>query len=299
MLYGRIVHVFPFLAVALLEACGGSSPAQNPALLPSGPSIAVGEPHPQPTVSVRDFELLPFEHSSGVTKAQNVVVRDSAEFSALWASHMGRHAPVPPMPKVDFSEKMVVGVFLGQLPHGCGTINLHHVRNEGAKVTVAYSASTAMPEVCAAVMGAPAALAIVDRSDAPVEFVSASATDVALTTIDRTKNSGVHVERTAIVKDQAAWATLWAEHNSSAVAPTVDFSRNMVVAAFRGPGDSCAGISLASALRSGQIVTVRRQRMVPGPNIMCAQVATSAAHMVVMERTDDQVVFASETVRIQ
>jgi hypothetical protein len=295
MLYGRVVHLFPFLAVALLEACGGSTTAQTTALLP-GPAIAVGEPHPQPTVSVRDFELLPFEPGSGITKAQNVVIRDSAALGTLWAAHMGNYVPVPPMPKIDFNEKMLVGVFVGQLTHGCGTANIHHLRNEGAKVTVAYSVSTAAPEVCAAVMGSPAALAIVDRSDAPVEFTATAGTDIPLATIDHSQVSGVHTARNAIVKDQAAWEALWAEHHRSTVAPSVDFTRNMVVAAFNGPGDGCAGISLASALRSGPVVTIRRKVTVPGPEIACTKIATSPAHMVVMEKTSDQVVFANETV---
>lgn len=293
MLYGRLVHLLPFMAVGLLEACGAGTPGV--ALLPAGPSVAAGEPHPQPAVSVRDFDLLPFEPSSGIAKAQNVVIRDAAAFSALWASHMGKYSPVPALPEVDFAEKMVVGVFLGQLSHGCGTVSLHHARNEGARVTVAYSASTAAPEVCAAVAGSPAALAVVDRSDAPVEFSATPATEVALTTIDRTQQSGVKLARTAIVKDRAAWEALWAEHNRSTVAPVVDFTRNMVVAAFKGPGDACAGITLSDALRSGQIVTVRRTLLTAAPGMMCAQVLTTPAHIVVMERTDDQIVFASET----
>lgn len=295
MLYGRVVHIVPFLAVGLLEACGGGS--ASPVAL-KAPSIAFGEPRPQQVATARDFEVLPYEPVSGITKAQNVVIRNAADFSALWANHMSNRVPVPDLPVVDFSQKMVVGVFAGQVNHGCGSVSLHHVRNDGARLTVAYSASTAMPEVCTMVMGSPAALAVVERSDAPVEFTASAASAVPLTTIDRTQHSLIALARTVIVKDQAAWAALWAEHKGSGAGepPAVDFTRNMVVAAFRGPGDACAGIELERALRSGQVVTVRRAVASAPPGMACAQLLTTAAHIVAMERTDDQVVFATEQV---
>ena len=294
MLYGRFIHLVPFVAVGLLHACGGGAATNPPdAARLSAPPVGVIEP--QPGASVRDFDLLPYEPVSGITSAQNVVIRNAAEFSALWAAHMRNRVPVPPVPAIDFTQKMVVGVFVGQLNHGCGGVALHHVRNEGAKLTVAYSATTAMPEVCTMVMGSPAALAVVERSDAAVEFAPSAASTVAMTTIDATQHSLVQVARTAIVKDQAAWSALWAEHKGSGVAaPSVDFTRNMVVAAFKGPGDACAGIKLAHALRSGAVVTVRRTLQSAGPGMACAQVLTTPAHIVTMERTGDQVVFATE-----
>ena len=68
----------------------------------------------------------------------------------------------------------------------------------------------------------------------------------------------------------------------------------MVVAAFKGPGDACAGIKLAHAVRSGAVVTVRRTLQSAGPGIACAQLLTTPAHIVTMERTADQIVFATE-----
>lgn len=294
MLYGRIVHLVPFLAVGLLEACGGGA-ATNPAAL-TLPQIAVGEPHPQPASVARDFRLLSQQAVSGVTSAQNVVIRDAAEFSALWARHMGNRLPVPAVPAIDFSQKMVVGVFAGQLPHGCGGVSLHHVRNDGAKQTVAYSVTTAMPEVCTMVMGSPAVLAVIDRSDVPVEFVKSAATNVPLATIDISAHSLHGLARNAVIKDQAAWETLWAEHKGAgSAAPAVDFTRNMVVASFHGPGDGCAGFSLPRALRSGSVVTVIRRVAERPPGIACTQILRTPAHIVSMERTDDQVVFATES----
>ena len=292
MVYGRLVHVFPFLAVALLEACGGGDAALTPPRTAS-PGIAVGEPHPQAALA-HDYSVLSATAYSGVTTARNVVVRTEAEFRQLWSEHTSNRQPAPELPKVDFGKKMVVGLFVGQLPHGCGTVALHHASHAGARVTVSYEASTAQGEVCAAVMGSPAVLAAVERSEAPVEFVTSSSAPVALQTLLKDGNSGVKAAKTAVVRDETAWAALWAEHGKEARAPAVDFSRNMVVASFLGGQTAaCNDLTLLDARRAGKVVTVQRVVMEPGEDVMCIQAMTSPVHMVLMEKSDDQVVVAT------
>lgn len=293
MVYGRLVHVFPFLAVALLEACGGAGDAALTPPRTASPGIAVGEPHPQAAVA-HDFSVLSATPYSGVTRAQNVVVRTEAEFRHLWNEHTSNRLPAPALPKVDFGKQMVVGLFTGQLPHGCGTVALHHASNAGAKVTVSYESSTAQGEVCAAVMGSPAVIAAVERSEAPVEFVAGTSAAVALQSLLKDGNSGVKGAKTAVVRDEAAWAALWAEHDKQAKAPVVDFSRNMVVASFLGEqAAACNDVTLLEARRAGKVVTVQRVVTEPGDDVMCIQAMTSPMHMVLMEKSDDQVVVAT------
>lgn len=298
MMYARLIHVVPFVAVALLEACGGNTAAQPPRVATS-PGIAVGEPHPQPAPIIGDFDLLAWG-DSGVTKPQNVVIRDAAELATLWAQHTSNRIPAPAMPEVDFKQKMVVGVFLGQTGNGCAGTGIHHVRDEGTKVVVSYEPLVPQTGICPAVIRTPSAMAVVDRRDAPVEFVAASSSPVALTTVEKTYMSNVKVARTVVVKDQAAWAALWAEHADTSKPPmAVDFSRNMVVASFMGERPfGCFAVTLEAAFRAGSVVTVRRTHNVPGPAVMCSQAVTSPAHIVVMEKTDDKVVFATETVAL-
>lgn len=298
MLYGRLIHIVPFLAVGLLEACGGSAVTQPPRVV-TAPGIAVGEPHPQPAPVIRDFDLLAWG-DSGVTKAQNVVIRDAAELGALWAVHTSNRIPAPAVPEVDFKQKMVVGVFLGQTGNGCAGTGMHHVRDEGTKLVVSYEPLAAQTGICPAVIRTPSVLAVVDRRDAPVEFVAATSTPVAISTIEKTFHSNVKVARNVVVKDAAAWAALWAEHADISKPPmAIDFSRNMVVASFMGERPmGCFAVTLEAAFRAGSVVTVRRTLNVPGPTVLCGQAVTSPAHLVVMEKTDDKVVFATETVAL-
>ena len=49
---------------------------------------------------------------SNIDDRREVVVRTAAEWQKLWQ----QHSPDRPMPSVDFSKEMVVGVFLGNRP---------------------------------------------------------------------------------------------------------------------------------------------------------------------------------------
>lgn len=296
MVHGRLVHLLPMMAAALLQACGGGDAAQ-PTSRTATPGVVVSEPHPQPQAALRDMELLALEPVSGVSTAQNVVIRTEAEFSALWTAHTRRYVPAPPQPKIDFSTQMVIGVFVGEVSHSCGYAKLHHVRDDGGRVRVSYETSTDHPEVCAQGMGAPAVLAAVPRSDAPVEFVAGSSAPVALSTVDHDGNSGVKTARAVVVKDQAAWLALWNEHAPRTTAPAVDFTRHMVIAAFMGEQPvACTGLTLSEALRAGNVITVRRTLMVPGPSTMCIQATNSPSHIVITDKSDNPVVFATHRV---
>ena len=299
MLYGRLIHVLPFLAVGLLEACGGSATPSAPNQL-SSPGIAVGEPHPQPAPIVRDFELI-YGGYTGISTERKVVVKDADAFAKLWAEHASNTIPAAPQPAVDFKTKMVVAVYSGLLNNGCGGgITLNYLRDEGTKIVVSYDISVkqSAPNVaCIMVMGSPGALAVVDRSDAQVEFVKEAPTPVEVTDIDQSNHSNISTARNVIVKDEAAWIALWTEHNPSAKAPVVDFTRNMVVATFRGQQNGgCHAVALGNAARAGNIVRVNRILNVPGPLVLCTKDITTPSHMVSMEKTDDKVIFASQTV---
>jgi hypothetical protein len=50
---------------------------------------------------------------SNIDDARQVLLRSEAELQQLWK----QHSPDRPMPKVDFSREMVVGVFMGSRPN--------------------------------------------------------------------------------------------------------------------------------------------------------------------------------------
>jgi len=71
--------------------------------------------------------------SSQVDEPRKVIVRSAEEFQALWKTHS-----TAPLPKVDFSKSIVVGVFLGMRPTAGYTVGIQAVRRTEGGAVVEY-----------------------------------------------------------------------------------------------------------------------------------------------------------------
>lgn len=244
------------------------------------------------------YETLVKSPFSGVTQAQNVVVRDQAAWDKLWAAHSSNRPDVSTMLRVDFTTKMVVGVFEGNNPIGCGNMGIVGVRSQDGAMVVDYEERVSRGDVaCPAVITNPMQLVLVDRNDAKAEFVPHKVDLLAVATLDATKNSGVRDPRDVVIKDREAWATLWAEHaGKSSPLPEVDFGKQMVIGVFLGNRpNGCYGTRIDTISSDGKKITVRHTDSVPGPAVLCTLNIPSPAVLVAVNRSDLPVAFASET----
>ena len=71
--------------------------------------------------------------SSQIDEPRKVIVRSAEEFQALWKTHS-----TAPLPKVDFSKSIVVGVFLGMRPTAGYTVGIQAVRRTEGGAVVEY-----------------------------------------------------------------------------------------------------------------------------------------------------------------
>jgi hypothetical protein len=155
----------------------------------------------------------------------------------------------------------------------------------------------------------PMQMVVVDRNDAPAEFVRHDVELLPAVAIDGTNISGVHDRRDVVIKDKDAWAALWAEHvgqvrvvsgdgtpiKDTRPVPDIDFSTQMVVGVFLGMGgNGCNSTSISSVSTDGSTITVRHSDTVPGIGIMCAMYVPSPAQLVAVPRSDLPVKFVSE-----
>jgi hypothetical protein len=72
--------------------------------------------------------------NSALTTARQVVVRSAQEWRDLWPTVSSTR----PMPAVDFSKEMVVGVFLGQRSTGGYSVKILRTREEKGTLVVEY-----------------------------------------------------------------------------------------------------------------------------------------------------------------
>jgi hypothetical protein len=117
------------------------------------------------------FERVAADGYSGVTEKKNVVIKDEAAWARLWTEHNAGRTPAPALPKVDFSNKMLVGAFLGNTGD-CRTIAIARVAAGADTVKVEVEERVLQTfAVCAAVMTQPMEVVAIARTNIPVEFV--------------------------------------------------------------------------------------------------------------------------------
>jgi PrcB C-terminal len=71
---------------------------------------------------------------SGITQPDEVVVTSPAEWQTLWS----RHAPAAPLPGVDFTTDMVVGVFAGERRTGGYGVQILGIERGAGDAVVGY-----------------------------------------------------------------------------------------------------------------------------------------------------------------
>jgi hypothetical protein len=244
------------------------------------------------------FQSLASDTMSGVKVAKTVVVKDAAGFQKLWAEHGSNRIPAPDMPKADFSHQMVLAVFSGQQPSACGrSIAILRVGSDNGKLVVEYDEHELQTvQACAAMVTTPMHMVVVERSDSPVEFVQVKAGQLAFKTIDQSTRSSVREARNVVVKDTESWAALWAQHaGAGAPLPVVDFGKQMVIGVFLGTRENgCYSTSISKVVQFGNKISVLHVDTVPGMGVLCTLQITAPAHLVVIDRSDNSVEFATE-----
>ncbi|MGQ0549667.1 MAG: hypothetical protein ACT4PY_08385 [Armatimonadota bacterium] len=79
---------------------------------------------------------------------------------------------------------------------------------------------------------------------------------VAFQTVDTGQASGIREPNWLVIRDTAAWAELWQRHAPGRPAPSVDFSRDMVVGVFTGVSQDSSGIWITRIVREPDRLTV-------------------------------------------
>lgn len=81
--------------------------------------------------------------------------------------------------------------------------------------------------------------------------------DVPFVTVATGRTSGIRQPHQAVIRERDAWLALWHRHaGSAAVAPPVDFAREMVVAVFGGAAAGARTVTITRIARGPARLTV-------------------------------------------
>src|SRR5262244_523922 len=128
----------------------------------------------------------------------------------------------------------------------------------------------------------------------------AAAAAVPFSTLAKGLASGVGQPTQIVVRSQNDWAELWSRHMRAQSAPpplpSVDFSRDMVVALFMGERPTGGyAIEVTRIERTAQGLSVHYRTSRPAPSATQMQALTQPFHLVTVPRVDDPVTFVAES----
>ena len=113
-----------------------------------------------------------------------------------------------------------------------------------------------------------------------------------ITTIARDQMSGVDRPRQVVARTAGEWQALWRDHAGDTPLPAVDLSSRMVVAVFLGSRSSAGyGVEITGTKKVGTGLVIEWREIRPGRDSVTAQVITSPAHLVSIQRFDGDVRF--------
>ena len=126
-----------------------------------------------------------------------------------------------------------------------------------------------------------------------ITFVAlVQAASMPMTTVADGQSSGITEPKQAIVRTAAEWNTLWKSHAGSQMPPTIDFTKEMVVAVFLGERPTGGfRVQILDTRRDGNALIVRYSERRPGPDSIVTQALTSPFHIVRVQRHEGPVRF--------
>ena len=104
-------------------------------------------------------------------------------------------------------------------------------------------------------------------------------------TIEKGVMSNMDDARQASARSVEEWSRLWTLHGGERTRPSVDFSREVVVAVFMGTRPTAGfSIEITRVREEGPALVVTYKETRPAPDALTAQVLTSPFHIVAVPR---------------
>jgi hypothetical protein len=131
----------------------------------------------------------------------------------------------------------------------------------------------------------------VERSD----FLPKAGAAIPFERVTADNYSGVTQKKNVVIKDQAAWASLWAEHvagrTPAPALPQVDFTSKMLVAVFLGHTGDCRTIAIPRVVAGTDSIKVEVDDRPLQTFAVCVAVMTQPMQVVAIDRTGIPVEF--------
>jgi PrcB C-terminal len=108
------------------------------------PQLAAGQSDTKLTVDT-SFQTVVKGSRSGVREPLQIVIRNQADWDALWKRHVSIETNSPPPPAIDFNKQIVIGVFLGEKPTGGYDVEIIRTEQSDSALVIHYREKSPLP----------------------------------------------------------------------------------------------------------------------------------------------------------
>ena len=257
-------------------------------------ALLVGLSFPALAEPIPFYPLKVFDNSKIRTGEQHLL-KTQAEYLSFWRRHAG---PISEPPKVDFGQDWVIAVVLGEQPTLGYSACVSEVASQANTLAVLLRAQNPPADTFVS-MAAASPGCLVRLSHQPLRQVDfryqnnssdelSSRIPLPMRTLSQVSNSRIMTSRYVVAQDLESFRQLWIEHAGSEESmPMVDFSKEMVVAAFMGEQPSGGfALNISEVAEASGRLQIRLNRSQPGPEQMVIQMLTAPAHLVAIPRRD-------------
>ncbi|MDY6936376.1 MAG: protease complex subunit PrcB family protein [Cyanobacteriota bacterium] len=117
------------------------------------------------------FSTLDRGSYAGIDEPFAQTIGDAASWEIFWNQLQGNLVPIPSVPDVDFTEKEILAVGMGQRNSGGYYIEVESVAIEAGTVEVSFRETTNSCGIATMALTQPYHLVVIDRLDFPVRFI--------------------------------------------------------------------------------------------------------------------------------
>ncbi len=115
------------------------------------------------------FTILLQNGHSNITKQKNTVIKDKKSLNAIYSKINSTRKPSLPIPEIDFSKTMILGLFMGTKSSGGYSIHINRIESKGKEMVVFYT-EKAPQGMATMVITQPCLLVSTATSNLPIRF---------------------------------------------------------------------------------------------------------------------------------
>ncbi len=243
-----------------------------------------------------------------IHKKKRLVISNKADWETLWHKLQEKDRTIP---RVDFSQSLVLAVFQGKKPNGGHLVSIDHVCRDDQNIAVTVLnkkpkeeclVSSALTYPFHVVKISKATFNDVSFNEKEIETCSEEMNQkkrcqdlIQTTPFQKGAYSGIDAEKEMVIRNERDWLKL-SDKMKGEKLPSINFQKKMIIAVFQGQkptGGYSIYVDEVCRKKNGIEVNVHKEK--PGSNCKVTQAVTSPYELVILPKFQGDLSFNSVT----